>query len=166
MKKTVSYKDKILTLDQLLDRLEKDRAEEKRVVFTNGCFDILHPGHIDYLEDAAGRGDVLVMGLNSDASVRRLKGPERPVNPQQDRAVILAGLASIDYIVFFEEDTPFNLIKAVMPDVLVKGGDWTVENIVGADIVQERGGEVFSLPFKMGYSTTSLIERIKALKDK
>ena len=165
-KKSVSYMEKILPLDKLLTRLEQERAAGRRIVFTNGCFDILHPGHIAYLEDAAACGDVLVLGLNSDASVRRLKGAERPINSERDRAVMLAGLASIDYVTLFEQDTPLELIMAVKPDVLVKGGDWTIENIVGADFVQERGGEVHSLPFKEGYSTTSLIEKIKALREK
>ena len=162
----VSYKEKILPLDKLLDRLEQERAAGKRIVFTNGCFDILHPGHIAYLEDAAACGDVLVLGLNSDASVRRLKGPGRPINSEHDRAVMLAGLASIDYVTLFEQDTPIELIRAVRPDVLVKGGEWAIENIVGADFVQGRGGKVYSLPFREGYSTTSLIERIKALREK
>ena len=165
-KKNIPHKDKILTPEKLLPRHEAERAAGRRVVFTNGCFDILHPGHIAYLEDAAACGDVLVLGLNSDASVRRLKGPERPINSERDRAVMLAGLASIDYVTFFEEDTPIELIRAVAPDVLVKGGDWTIGNIVGADFVQGRGGEVFSLPFRQGYSTTSLIEKIKALREK
>lgn len=165
-KKVVSYKEKILPLDKLLAMLDKERAAGRKIVFTNGCFDILHPGHIAYLEDAAARGDVLVLGLNSDSSVRRLKGPERPINSEHDRAVMLAGLASIDYVTFFEQDTPIELIRAVKPDVLVKGGDWTIGNIVGADFVQEHGGEVFSLPFREGYSTTGLIERIKALREK
>jgi rfaE bifunctional protein nucleotidyltransferase chain/domain len=165
-KRLVSYKEKILPLEDLLARLEQERAAGRRIVFTNGCFDILHPGHIAYLEDAAACGDVMVLGLNSDASVRRLKGAERPITSEQDRAVMLAGLASIDYVTLFDQDTPIELISAVKPDVLVKGGDWTIENIVGADFVQGRGGEVYSLPFRKGYSTTSLIEKIKALREK
>jgi len=165
-KRLVSYKEKILPLEDLLARLEQERAAGRKIVFTNGCFDILHPGHIAYLEDAAACGNVMVLGLNSDASVRRLKGAERPINSEQDRAVMLAGLASIDYVTLFDQDTPIELISAVKPDVLVKGGDWTLENIVGADFVQEHGGEVYSLPFREGYSTTSLIEKIKSLREK
>lgn len=161
----VRAEDKVKTLDELLQTLKRQRGQGKKVVFTNGCFDILHPGHVAYMEDARARGDLLVVGLNSDDSVRRLKGPERPVNPQADRALMLAGLASVDYVVLFEDDTPIELIKAVAPDVLVKGGDWTVDKIVGSDHVFSIGGEVYSLPFRPGYSTTGLIERIKALRD-
>ncbi|OGF98761.1 MAG: glycerol-3-phosphate cytidylyltransferase [Candidatus Glassbacteria bacterium GWA2_58_10] len=150
-------------MPELLRQLEKPRAAGRKIVFTNGCFDIIHPGHVAYLEEAAGLGDLLVLGLNTDASVQRLKGPERPINPQADRAVLIAGLASIDYVTLFDEDTPLELIKAIRPHVLVKGGDWTVENIVGSDFVQANGGKVYSLPFKEGYSTTRLIEKIKAL---
>ena len=161
----VKAEDKVLYLEQLLARLEIQRSAGKKIVFTNGCFDILHPGHVAYLEDARACGDLLVVGLNSDSSVRRIKGPQRPINPQEDRAIMLAGLASVDYVTFFEDDTPLELIKAVRPHVLVKGGDWTIENIVGADFVMSYGGEVYSLAFREGYSTTALIKRIKALKD-
>jgi len=161
----VKAEDKVLYLEQLLARLESQRAAGKKIVFTNGCFDILHPGHVAYLEDARACGDLLVVGLNSDSSVRRIKGPQRPINRQEDRAIMLAGLASVDYVTFFEDDTPLELIKAVRPHVLVKGGDWTIENIVGADFVMSYGGEVYSLAFREGYSTTALIKRIKALKD-
>ncbi|HLA39336.1 MAG TPA: D-glycero-beta-D-manno-heptose 1-phosphate adenylyltransferase [Candidatus Glassbacteria bacterium] len=164
-KKITAHTDKILSLERLVEALEGERPAGRKIVFTNGCFDIIHPGHVAYLEDAASRGDVLVLGLNSDASVRRLKGPGRPINPQGDRALLLAGLASIDYVTFFDQDTPLELIMAVKPDVLVKGGDWTVENIVGHEFVLERGGEVYSLPFKEGYSTTRLIDKIKKLSD-
>lgn len=157
-------KEKIVPLKTLLSELEKHRAAGRKIVFTNGCFDILHPGHILYMEDACNRGDLLVVGLNTDDSVRRLKGPARPLNPQEDRAIQLAGLASVDYVTYFAEDTPIDLIKAVRPDVLVKGGDWTIENIVGADFIKACGGEVYSLPFRQGYSTTRLIEKIRALK--
>lgn len=131
-----------------------------RVVFTNGCFDILHVGHTRYLRDARALGDLLVVGCNSDASVKRLKGPERPIQNEEDRAEILASLNAVDYVVIFEEDTPQELIEKVAPDVLVKGGDWPVEKIVGHKFVLARGGEVKSLPFHPGHSTTSLIERI------
>lgn len=135
----------------------------KRLVFTNGCFDILHPGHVDYLARARDLGDLLVVGLNSDASVRRIKGKTRPVNPEGDRALVLGALACVDYIVIFEEDTPYQLIRTVMPDILVKGGDWPVEKIVGRDIVEAKGGQVLSIPLLPGYSTTRIIERICAL---
>ncbi len=135
----------------------------KRIVFTNGCFDILHPGHVDYLARARDLGDLLVVGLNSDASVRRIKGTTRPVNPEHDRALVLGALACVDHVVIFSEDTPYRLIQAVLPDVLVKGGDWPVEKIVGRDIVEARGGRVLSIPLLPGYSTTRIIERIRGL---
>jgi D-glycero-beta-D-manno-heptose 1-phosphate adenylyltransferase len=135
-----------------------------RLVFTNGCYDILHPGHVDLLARARALGDGLILGLNSDASVRRIKGdlagPPRPVNPQDERAFVLAGLSSVDFIVLFDEDTPLELIRAVRPQVLVKGGDWDVSRIVGRDSVEQDGGQVVSLPLLPGYSTTGLIERL------
>lgn len=143
----------------------KERADEihkQKVVFTNGCFDILHLGHITYLAQARQLGDALVVGLNSDASVRRLKGPSRPVNDQNARAQLLAALECVDYVVFFEEDTPFNVITQVVPDVLVKGGDYSIDNIVGADFVMQNGGKVLTIPFVNGFSTTSIIENLKA----
>jgi rfaE bifunctional protein nucleotidyltransferase chain/domain len=135
--------------------------EGKKVVFTNGCFDILHRGHVTYLNEAKAQGDLLVLGLNSDASVKRLKGESRPVNSEQDRKFVLENLKAIDFVFIFEEDTPFNLIKEIRPDVLVKGGDWAVEDIVGSDIVIADGGEVKSLNFVDGFSTTSTIEKIQ-----
>ena len=143
----------------------KERADEihkQKVVFTNGCFDILHLGHITYLAHARQLGDALVVGLNSDASVRRLKGPSRPVNDQNARAKVLAALECVDYVVFFEEDTPLNIITQVVPDVLVKGGDYSIDNIVGADFVMQNGGKVLTIPFVNGFSTTSIIENLKA----
>lgn len=137
------------------------QQQGKTVAFTNGCFDILHAGHVTYLRQAAKLADALVVGLNSDASVRRLKGPTRPVNAQDDRALVLASLRSVDYVCIFDEDTPYELVKAVQPDVLVKGGDYLIEQIVGADIVTARGGRVLSLPFVEGKSTTAIIERMK-----
>lgn len=139
------------------------QQQGKTVGFTNGCFDILHAGHVTYLSQAAQLADVLVIGLNSDASVQRLKGPTRPVNTQHDRAVVLSSLKAVDYVCIFDEDTPYELIKAIQPDVLVKGGDYLVEQIVGADIVSARGGRVLSLPFVEGKSTTSIIERMKVV---
>jgi rfaE bifunctional protein nucleotidyltransferase chain/domain len=131
-----------------------------RVVFTNGCFDILHVGHTRYLRDARALGDLLVVGLNSDASVRRLKGPQRPIQVESDRAELLASLTMVDFVVVFDEDTPDAVIEKISPDILVKGGDWPVEKIAGSKFVLAKGGEVKSLPFHPGHSTTSLIERI------
>ena len=133
----------------------------QKIVFTNGCFDILHRGHITYLAQARQLGDLLVVGLNSDASVRRLKGPERPVNDEQSRALLLAALEMVDYVVLFEEDTPYNLILKVKPDLLVKGGDYDIHNIVGADFVLQRGGEVRTIPFVQGFSSSSIIDHLK-----
>jgi D-glycero-beta-D-manno-heptose 1-phosphate adenylyltransferase len=135
-----------------------------RVVFTNGVFDLLHPGHIDVLFAARACGDHLIVGVNSDASVRRLgKGSERPIRPEVDRAVVLAGLAAVDAVVIFDEDTPLALIDALRPDVLVKGGDYTPETVVGADLVQDRGGSVVIIPLTPGQSTTSIVQRLRAL---
>jgi D-beta-D-heptose 7-phosphate kinase/D-beta-D-heptose 1-phosphate adenosyltransferase len=131
-----------------------------KIVFTNGCFDILHSGHVAYLEEARSLGDALVLGLNGDDSVRRLKGPERPLNLFEDRASVVAGLRAVDLVVGFAEDTPLNLIHLIQPDVLVKGGDWEISRIVGASFVMEQGGEVRSLAFKQGRSTTGVVERI------
>ncbi len=158
--------NKILDCEQLQAVLESAKANGRRVVFTNGCFDIIHPGHVAYLEDAAARGDLLVVGINTDSSVKKLKGSERPINPENDRALLLAGLGCVDYVTFFAEDTPLELISALRPDVLVKGGDWPVERIVGHEVVLAGGGQVFSLPFREGYSTTRIIEKIKALSDR
>lgn len=153
----------VLPLTALLERLLPVRAAKKRLVFTNGCFDILHPGHVDLLSRAKALGDILILGLNSDRSVRRLgKGPDRPVNPFAVRAFVLAHLAAVDYVTEFDEDTPFELIRAIRPHVLVKGGDWTPERIVGRDIVEADGGSVHSLPLIDGYSTTSLIATIRS----
>lgn len=136
------------------------KTKDKRVVFTNGCFDILHRGHVTYLNEAKSLGDILVMGLNSDASVKRLKGQERPINSELDRKFVLENLRAVDYVFIFEEDTPYNLIKKIQPDVLVKGGDWKAEDIVGSDIVLNKGGVVKSLNFVNGFSTTNTIEKI------
>lgn len=131
------------------------------IVFTNGCFDIIHAGHVRYLAAAKQLGDVLIVGLNSDASVRRLKGPERPVNIQDDRATVLDALAAVDYVCIFDEDTPLELIGAVQPNVLVKGGDWEIDQIVGAEMVMARGGKVCTIPYVAGKSTTNIIEKIR-----
>ncbi len=153
-------RSKFLSLPQLLERLNAVR-EGKRVVFTNGCFDVIHRGHVSYLAQARDLGDLLVLGLNSDSSVRRLKGPTRPVNDEESRALVLASLECVDYVVLFDEDTPYRLIDAVQPDILVKGGDYQIDQIVGYDIVKARGGEVLTLPFVDGFSSTSIINRLK-----
>jgi rfaE bifunctional protein nucleotidyltransferase chain/domain len=144
-------------------KIEKflNETKGKCVVFTNGCFDILHRGHVSYLNEAKAQGDILVLGLNSDASVKRLKGESRPVNSEQDRKFVLENLKSMDYVFIFEEDTPYNLIQQLQPDILVKGGDWNVEDIIGSDIVLANGGQVKSLNFVDGFSTTSTIEKIQ-----
>lgn len=139
----------------------EEELHRQKIVFTNGCFDILHVGHVTYLAQAKALGDVLVIGLNSDASVRRLKGPNRPVNAQNARALVLAALESVDYVVFFDEDTPYNIITQVNPDILVKGGDYEIDNIVGGDFVRARGGEVLTIPFVDGFSTSNILEQIK-----
>lgn len=139
------------------------KLENKRVVFTNGCFDIIHSGHCFYLNEAKNLGDILVVGLNTDSSVRKLKGDSRPVNNENDRAIVLDSLKAVDYVVLFPEETPFNLISELIPDVLVKGGDYTIENIVGADIVKANNGVVTTIPFVAGKSTSGLIEKILIL---
>ncbi len=153
---------KVLSREELVGDLKRNR-KNKTVVFTNGCFDILHVGHVSYLQTARAQGDLLVVGLNSDASVKRLKGDERPIQNETDRAQILAALRSVDYVTIFDEETPQLLIEAVRPEVLVKGGDWPVEKIVGADFVLGQGGKVKSLPFVSGKSSTSIIEKVKKL---
>jgi D-beta-D-heptose 7-phosphate kinase/D-beta-D-heptose 1-phosphate adenosyltransferase len=154
---------KILTSRELRPLLESARKEGKTIVFTNGCFDILHRGHVEYLEKARALGDILVVGLNSDRSVRRIKEKGRPLFPEMDRAVVLAGLTSVDYVVIFDEDTPLSLIEEVRPQVLVKGGDWREEDIVGAREVKGWGGRVVAVDYLDGYSTTRIIEAIKDL---
>jgi len=151
---------KIQSAAALRDTLARWRAAGEKVVFTNGCFDILHYGHLHYLAQARDLGDRLVVGLNSAGSVRRLKGPTRPINDEATRAHLVAALEVVDAVVFFEQDTPLELIETVLPDVLVKGGDWKPEQIVGADVVLANGGAVQSLPFVEGYSTSKIEEKI------
>ena len=148
---------KVVSFNHIADIIKREKSFNKKIVFTNGCFDILHRGHVTYLKHAKTLGDILVLGLNSDDSVRRLKGSDRPVNNEQDRAVVLEALECIDYIVIFEEDTPLNLIKNVMPDILVKGGDYKAEDVVG----KEYAGRVEIIDFVEGYSTTSTINKLK-----
>ncbi|WCT14152.1 D-glycero-beta-D-manno-heptose 1-phosphate adenylyltransferase [Mucilaginibacter jinjuensis] len=154
--------NKINSLPELLQKVAQWKAEGQKLVFTNGVFDLIHTGHITYLAQAAELGHKLIIGLNSDASVKRLKGESRPVNNQDSRALLLSAFFYIDAIVVFEEDTPANLINAVMPDVLVKGGDYTIENIVGANEVMANGGEVKTINFVEGYSSTSIINKIRS----
>lgn len=152
--------EKIKTLEELKTQLEAEREQGKKVVFTNGCFDLLHVGHIRYLRQARRMGDLLVVGVNDDESVRRLKGPLRPVQPEQDRAQILAALECVDYVVSFGQDTPLALIEALEPDVLVKGADWPIHQIVGREVVEGSGGRVATISCVEGVSTSALIDRI------
>ena len=151
---------KVKSLTGVVRSVRKAQRAGQRVVFTNGCFDLLHRGHIRYLEQARSLGDLLIVALNSDASVRRLKGKTRPVVPEAERAEVLAALAAVDLVMIFDELDPARVIRAVRPDVLVKGGDWPVDRIVGADFVQSAGGTVRSLPYVEGMSTSALIRRI------
>lgn len=152
---------RVLDTESLNNCLENYRSERKKIVFTNGCFDLLHIGHITYLEEAKKLGDILIVGINTDDSVKKLKGPSRPIQNEKDRSAILAALKAVDHTVLFSEDTPLNLIKKVKPDVLVKGGDWKIEQIVGSDFVLANGGTVKSLNFVDGRSTTAIIEKSK-----
>lgn len=162
MKNFSGIQQKIQSPQSLSDTLAQWRAEGLRIVFTNGCFDLLHYGHLHYLADARDLADKLVVGLNSAHSVRRLKGPHRPINDEPTRTYTLAALQMVDAVVVFEDDTPLELIKLVQPDILVKGGDWLPEQIVGSDIVLAKGGQVLSLPFVTGYSTTNIEQKILA----
>ncbi len=163
MKATTRIPDKILTGEDIQRQVARWRLVSKRIVFTNGCFDILHAGHLDLLSKAAMLGDVLVVGLNSDASVRRLKGEERPVNDERFRAQLLSHLQMVDAVAIFEEDTPLELIRLINPDVLVKGGDYRAEEVVGYADVVSNGGRVDIIPLVDGLSTSALIKRIRAL---
>lgn len=149
----------VFSQEDLFKELEKVR-KVKRVVLTNGCFDLLHVGHVRYLQQARSLGDLLIVAVNSDSSVKQLKGPSRPLQKEADRAEILAALACVDFVTIFSEDTPLELIKSVQPQVLVKGGDWPVEKIVGYEVVQALGGQVLSLPFVEGRSTTGIIHKM------
>lgn len=153
-------KSKILGDKNLCSVLELARMQDRKIVFTNGCFDLLHQGHIDYLAKARGLGDMLIVGLNTDNSVKRLKGNTRPIQDEQSRALILASLLFVDYVVMFDEDTPYNLIKKINPDVLVKGADYKKEDIVGYDIVELNDGKIMTLNYLEGYSTSNIIRKI------
>ena len=158
---SVSENPKLMSIRTFLKR-KAEFMPGHRLVFTNGCFDVLHPGHVDLLQRARGKGDALILGLNSDESVKMLgKGDDRPLNTQEDRAFVLAALSCVDYIVIFHESTPLELIKACRPQILIKGGDWPVDQIVGADVVEKAGGEVLSLPLLEGYSTTAFLEKVR-----
>ncbi len=152
---------KILSLSDLTEQVNRWRHQQQSIVFTNGCFDILHAGHIDTLLNAAAEGDKLVVGVNTDKSVARLKGPQRPINNEDDRAYLLAALSMVDAVVLFGEDTPLQLIQMILPDVLVKGGDYLPEQIVGYQEVTASKGRVVIIPFREGYSTTSLEKKLK-----
>ncbi len=162
MKSIQAIPDKIFTLDAILQQLNRWRLLNKKIVFTNGVFDILHEGHIASLGEAALHGHILIVGINSDASVKRLKGESRPVNSENSRMLLMASLVMVDAVILFEEDTPLNLITAILPDVLVKGGDYTIEQIVGATEVIANAGEIKIVPILEGFSTTSIIERMKS----
>jgi rfaE bifunctional protein nucleotidyltransferase chain/domain len=151
-----------MTRDEARELVAQRRASGGTIVFTNGVFDLLHPGHVRYLRQARGLGDALIVGINSDRSVRAIKGQERPVTPESERAEIVAALDCVDAAVVFDEDTPHTLIDAIQPDVLVKGADWADDAIVGRDIVEARGGRVVRMPVEAGYSTTAIIEKIRA----
>ena len=151
------------TIEEGAAFVAEQRAYGRRIVFTNGVFDILHPGHLRYLQHARSLGDVLIVGLNADASVRRNKGPERPINPQEERAEVLEALEPVDAVVLFDEDTPDRLIKAIQPDILVKGADWGENAIVGRDTVEARGGQVVRVPIEQGFSTTEIIRRVRSV---
>ena len=153
----------MLDADDLAAFVRDARAAGRRIVFTNGVFDILHPGHLRYLQAARRHGDVLIVGLNSDASVRRNKGPSRPINPEPERAEVLEALDCVDAVSVFDDETPAEIIRRVQPDVLVKGADWPADQIVGRDTVEARGGKVVLEPVEQGYSTTAIIERIQQL---
>ncbi|OYW80479.1 MAG: D-glycero-beta-D-manno-heptose 1-phosphate adenylyltransferase [Sphingobacteriia bacterium 32-37-4] len=161
MKATNAIPNKIFTLDNLKKQVAAWRANNKTIAFSNGCFDILHEGHIFSLNQAASEADILIIGVNSDLSVKRLKGPERPINNQMSRSIMLSNLAVVDAVVIFEEDTPLALIQALMPNVIVKGGDYTIDQIVGSKEVIENGGRVVINPIVEGFSTTGIIEHIK-----
>lgn len=152
---------RIVTQQQVRELVDRLRSGGQRIVFTNGVFDLIHPGHIRYLQAARALGDALIVGVNSDESVRRNKGPERPINPEQERAEIVAGLACVTAAVIFDDDTPAEIIRLVQPDILVKGADWPADQIVGRDTVEARGGRVVRVPVEEGFSTTAIVERVK-----
>lgn len=150
-----------MTRDEAVGLVQRLRAAGKKIVFTNGVYDLLHPGHVRYLQEARALGDALIVGVNSDRSVRAIKGPSRPITREAERAEVIASLACVDASVIFDEDTPHAIISAIQPDVLVKGADWAADAIVGRDVVEARGGRVVRMPIEPGYSTTGILERIR-----
>lgn len=155
------HRPKIKTLQEAKEELNRLKAAGKRIVFTNGCFDILHPGHTRYLSSARELGDHLIVAVNSDRSVKAVKGPKRPILPAKARAELLAALSCVDMVIIFDEENPLEVIRYLGPDVLVKGGDWSQEEIIGADVVKDAGGEVSRIPFVTGYSTSAIIDKIR-----
>jgi D-glycero-beta-D-manno-heptose 1-phosphate adenylyltransferase len=160
MKKSDTIRERILSREEIVPQIVRWRLNSKTIAFTNGVFDILHPGHIGVLAKAASFADILIVGINSDASVKKLKGDSRPVNNEQSRALIVASLIMVDAVVIFDEETPLELINQIKPDVLIKGGDYTIETIVGAKEVMANGGKVEIFPIEEGFSTTGIIEKI------
>lgn len=154
---------RVVTQDELISRVADAKRIGRRIVFTNGCYDLLHPGHVRLLEKARGLGDILILALNSDRSVRENKGPNRPVVPENERAEVAASLDAVDYVVLFDEPTPREIISQVLPHVLVKGGDWGPNEIIGREETEAAGGRVVSIPFEPGYSTSAIIERIQKI---
>lgn len=157
---TAMSRAKIKSLSQLKKIIHNLKKNSKKIVFTNGCFDLLHRGHVLYLEKAKKMGDILVVGLNSDSSLKKIKGKLRPITREKDRAEILAALECVDYVLIFSEKTPYKVIAAIKPDIIVKGADWNLKNIVGAKLVHSYGGQVIRVPFLKGYSTTTIIDKI------
>jgi rfaE bifunctional protein nucleotidyltransferase chain/domain len=153
---------KILSIDQLRLERERMKSEARRVVLTNGCFDLLHPGHIRFLAEAKSLGECLMVAINSDRSVQEIKGPDRPILNENERAEVLAALSCVDFLTIFDESTPLRIISILLPDILVKGGDWSLDQIVGRAEVEAAGGRVISLPYSDGYSSSMLIERIRS----
>ncbi|MHB1546326.1 MAG: D-glycero-beta-D-manno-heptose 1-phosphate adenylyltransferase [bacterium] len=160
---TICTVGKIIDFGNIKKEISKLKNERKKIVFTNGCFDIIHAGHVSYLNEAKSLGDVLIVGINSDESVKRLKGQDRPIICEKDRAYVLANIKPVDFVVIFGEDTPYNLIKEINPDFLVKGGDYNGKDVVGRNIVEHSGGKVVLIDFVKGKSTSNIIEKVKRL---
>ena len=154
---------RLLTTDEAVGLVQSLRSAGRTIVFTNGVFDLLHPGHVRYLQSARALGEALIVGLNGDASVRRNKGPGRPINDERERAEVLAGLEAVDAVVLFDDDTPAEIIRRLQPDILVKGADWAADQIVGRDTVESRGGRVVRVTVEQGYSTSSLVQKVRSL---
>ena len=165
MKQIEAINNKIYSLTELEKQVKQWSKENKKIVFTNGCFDIIHQGHIDYLAKARDLGDKLIIGLNTDLSISSIKGPTRPIQDEKSRAIILASMQFVDAIVYFSDPTPYELIKALQPDILVKGADYKPEEIIGYDIVKAKGGEIITLTYLEGYSTTNIIKKIHSEKE-